>query len=235
MDTGHHPTNPDPRPWLQPAEPETRLAVSTAIAVAAVSQLVFAYVFGGWMWLAQGALVTIELVLLIVLVRLNPNELQDETPTVKHLSWTLTIALIVGNAVTAIYLDVLILGTDTANNAKVLLGGGAAIFVTNIIAFGLMYWEYDRGGPFARRQRPHEHPHPDFMFPQMSAPGRASREWRSEFMDYLYVSLTNVTAFSPTDTMPLTRSAKMMMAGQSLVAFSTAILVIARAVNVLGS
>ena len=76
-------------------------------------------------------------------------------------------------------------------------------------------------------------PAPDFLFPQMGAPGRASHECRSSFLDYLYVSLTNVTAFSPTDTMPLTRAAKTMMAAQSLVALSTAVLVIARAVNVL--
>ena len=76
-------------------------------------------------------------------------------------------------------------------------------------------------------------PAPDFLFPQMGAPGRASHEWRSSFLDDLDVSLTNVTAFSPTDTMPLTRAAKTMMAAQSLVALSTALLVIARAVNVL--
>ena len=234
MDTTSDATKPDPPPWLQASDPESRRAVSTAIAVAMAFQLVFAYVAGGWMWLLQGILVVVELVLLSVLVRLNPRDLANETPLVRRLSWALTGALIVGNAATAVFLDILILVTKIADNATVLLGGGAAIFVTNGIAFAIMYWEYDRGGPFARRLRPHERPHPDFLFPQMSAPGRASHEWRSSFLDYLYVSMTNVMAFSPTDTMPLTRSAKMMMAAQSVVALTTATLVIARAVNVLG-
>jgi hypothetical protein len=234
MDTTPHATNPDSRPWLQKSDPETRWAVSTAIFVAMAFQLVFALAAAGWMWVIQGGLVVVELVLLVVLIRLNPHDLENETPLVRRLSWTLTGALIAANAATAVYLDVLILSTDTADNAMVLLGGGAAIFVTNVIAFALMYWEFDRGGPFARRLRPHERPHPDFLFPQMSASGHASHDWRSNFIDYLYVSLTNVTAFSPTDTMPLSRPAKMMMAAQSLVAFSTAVLVIARAVNVLG-
>ena len=114
-----------------------------------------------------------------------------------------------------------------------LLGGGAAIFVTNVIAFAIMYWEFDRGGPFARRLRPHE-PAPRFLVPADGVlPAERVTNGGSSFLDYLYVSLTNVTAFSPTDTMPLSRAAKTMMAVQSLVAFSTAVLVIARAVNVL--
>jgi hypothetical protein len=112
------------------------------------------------------------------------------------------------------------------------LGSGAAIFVTNIIVFGIWYWELDRGGPFARQTG--ARPYPDFMFPQMGNPNVAKPDWRPTFVDYLYVSMTNVMAFSPTDTMPLARWAKMAMAVQAMVALSTAGLVIARAVNVLG-
>jgi hypothetical protein len=114
----------------------------------------------------------------------------------------------------------------------VLLGSGAAIFVTNIIVFGIWYWELDRGGPFARRAG--QQPFPDFLFPQMTDSKFAKPDWHPKFVDYLYVSLTNVMAFSPTDTMPLARWAKVMMAVQAMVALSTAGLVIARAVNVLG-
>jgi hypothetical protein len=116
--------------------------------------------------------------------------------------------------------------------AAVLLGGGAAIFLTNVIAFGIWYWELDRGGPFARQAG--KHPYPDFLFPQMSDPGNARPDWRPTFVDYLYVSFTNVVAFSPTDTMPLARWAKGMMTIQSLVSMTTIALVIARAVNILG-
>ena len=115
-----------------------------------------------------------------------------------------------------------------------LLGSGAAIFVTNIIVFGIWYWELDRGGPFARRAG--TRPYPDFLFPQMDPDTAklARPGWRPTFVDYLYVSITNVMAFSPTDTMPLSRWAKAMMTVQAMVALCTAGLVIARAVNVLG-
>ena len=76
-----------------------------------------------------------------------------------------------------------------------LLGSGAAIFVTNIIAFGIWYWELDRGGPFARLTA--EKPYPAFMFPQMANPSLAPPNWAPRFVDYLYVSVTNVMAFSP--------------------------------------
>ena len=79
-----------------------------------------------------------------------------------------------------------------------------------------------------------ERPYPDFMFPQMTTPNVAKPDWRPTFVDYLYVSVTNVMAFSPTDTMPLARWAKTMMTVQAMVALSTAALVISRAVNVLG-
>lgn len=237
MDTKDGATHPegDPawRPWLEPTNPENRWAASLAIAVAIVFQAMFAALTTAtWLWTIPAFLVVLQ-VLLLGVIKLIPRELEHERPAVRRVSWALTGTLIVGNTVTAGVLDFLILRKPHLDDATILLGGGAAIFVTNVIAYAIMYWEFDRGGPFARRKRPHKHPHPDFLFPQMASPGRASREWRSNFLDYLYVSLTNVTAFSPTDTMPLTRPAKMMMAAQSLVAFSTAALVIARAVNVL--
>ncbi len=113
-----------------------------------------------------------------------------------------------------------------------LLGSGAAVFVTNIIVFGIWFWELDSGGPFARYTA--ERRYPDFMFPQMASPELAPPNWRPLFLDYLYVALSNVVAFSPTDTMPLSRWAKMMMTVQAIVAVSTLVLVVARAVNVLG-
>ena len=85
--------------------------------------------------------------------------------------------------------------------------------------------------PFSRASG--TRPYPDFLFPQMTDPHLASPDWEPLFIDYLYVSLTNVFAFSPTDTMPLSRWAKALMASQSVVALSTTALVIARAVNIL--
>jgi uncharacterized membrane protein len=104
------------------------------------------------------------------------------------------------------------------------------IWLTNVIIFGLWYWELDRGGPIERRKP--RHAHPDFLFPQMSVPASAPH-WTPGLVDYLYVSLTNSTAFSPTDTPPLTPAAKALMLAQSLVSLLTIALVAARAVNIL--
>jgi hypothetical protein len=99
-----------------------------------------------------------------------------------------------------------------------------------VIVFGLWYWELDRGGVAARLRQNHRRP--DFLFPQMSTPGSGPR-WTPDFMDYLYTSFTNATAFSPTDTMPLTAWAKLLMMVQSLASLLTVALVISRAVNIL--
>jgi uncharacterized membrane protein len=116
-------------------------------------------------------------------------------------------------------------------NGRELIFASVAIWLTNAIAFGLWYWELDRGGPYARHQPSHREP--DFLFPQMSTPGAGRPDWAPSFLDYLYVSLTNATAFSPTDTMPLTPLAKSLMATQSIASLLTVAVVAARAVNIL--
>lgn len=109
---------------------------------------------------------------------------------------------------------------------KTLLAGAFAIFITNIIMFGLWYWELDSPGLSGRHKPDKDH----FLFPQEEK----STDWDPSFLDYLYVSLTNSTAFSPTDSMPLTHAAKALMSAQALVALLTVVLVTARAVNILG-
>lgn len=108
---------------------------------------------------------------------------------------------------------------------KSLLSGALAIFLTNIIVFGLWYWEVDSPGLSGR----HKNENLGFQFPQNKRNG-----WNPYFVDYLYVSLTNATAFSPTDTMPLTHTTKMLMSVQALISLVTVVLVTARAVNILG-
>jgi hypothetical protein len=138
--------------------------------------------------------------------------------------------------------------TSFANAASVLLlvryllkGGKAEgeelliaainIFFTNIIVFGLWYWEIDAGGPMTRYLVDVEFP--DFLFPQYDVTRIAPPDWRPTFVDYLYVSLTNATAFSPTDTLPLTHRAKLLMGFQALISLLTIAMVAARAVNIL--
>ena len=118
----------------------------------------------------------------------------------------------------------------TSLDANNLLGRGAAIWLTNVIAFSLWFWELDRGGP-ARRAAGSEIPL-SFAFPENAMPEFATDGWIPKYPDYLYLSFTNATAFSPTDTLPVKTWAKMAMMLESVVSLLTAILVIARAVNV---
>ena len=117
------------------------------------------------------------------------------------------------------------------SRGRELVGSGVLIWLTNFLIFSLWYWELDRGGP-GKRAAGNDGP-PDFLFPQMSDDTIEPRDWRPRFLDYLYVSLTNATAFSPTDTMPLSQMAKSVMGIQSLVSLITIGLIISRAVNIL--
>jgi hypothetical protein len=217
--------------WLRPGDPESRLPVLAGLIVAITLQLVISR---SYTLVPRWPLVVMEVLLLVVLVVLNPVRLTRSTLLGKYASWVLLGAITIDNTLSAIVLNARIITGEVSNDAPLLLGSGAAIFVTNIIVFGIWYWELDRGGPFARRAG--TRPYPDFLFPQMDPDtAKLSRPgWRPTFIDYLYVSFTNVVAFSPTDTMPLSRWAKMMMTVQAMVALTTAGLVIARAVNVLG-
>ena len=117
------------------------------------------------------------------------------------------------------------------SSGRNLVVSGTLIWLTNFLIFGLWYWEMDRGGPGKRAAGNDEAP--DFLFPQMSDDTIEPVNWRPHLIDYLYVSLTNATAFSPTDTMPLTPAAKSVMGLQSLVSLVTVGLIVSRAVNIL--
>ncbi|HEX8918229.1 MAG TPA: hypothetical protein VF898_06985 [Chloroflexota bacterium] len=112
-----------------------------------------------------------------------------------------------------------------------LMTWSAQIWLTNVIVFGLWFWELDRGGPVARCL-PH-HRAPDFLFPQMTNPDAAPPDWAPSFFDYLFTSFTNAAAFSPTDTMPLSEWAKALFMIQAFTSLATAVLVIARIANIL--
>jgi hypothetical protein len=112
-----------------------------------------------------------------------------------------------------------------------LLYGAVSVWLTNIIVYALWFWQLDRGGPVARVQGNERDP--DFQFPQMLGGQTTPVGWMPGFVDYLYVALTNAAAFSPTDTMPLTRVAKALMGAESLVSIVTVGIVLGRAVNIL--
>jgi hypothetical protein len=133
---------------------------------------------------------------------------------------------------------ILVAALVTADSAELsggeLLFTGFAIWSADVIVFGLWFWEVEAGGP-AARLRSSERVTPDFQFPQDDNPQLAAKNWRPQVWDYVYVSLTNSIAFSPTDTMPLTLRAKALMGFESALSAVTVLLVAARAVNVLGS
>jgi hypothetical protein len=124
-----------------------------------------------------------------------------------------------------------LIARSTDMSGRELLGGALTVWVANVIVFALWYWELDRGGP--RRREADGGDTPDFLFPQMTDAKDIMPGWQPAFSDYLYTSSTNATAFSPTDTMPITGWAKLLMSAQSLSSFVLVVLVTARAVNIL--
>jgi hypothetical protein len=215
--------------WRRPAQGENRFPVVAAIVLAAVLQILLPgrFTLLPLHWL----LPVLELVLLATLTAINPIRLTRHTPLGRYLSLALLALISLDNGASAVLLDSKLISGTAGDQAGPLLGSASAIYLTNLIAFGVLYWEFDRGGPFARAEA--HSPYPDFLFPQMAQHHLARQDWVPQFGDYLYVSFTNATAFSPTDTMPLTRWAKLLMAVQSAIALSTTALVIARAVNIL--
>jgi hypothetical protein len=214
--------------WRASTEGEHRWMVTLAVAVAIGLQLTLPrrLVLPPW-WLlpALGA------GLLVGLVTVNPTHINRMSSPVRAVSIALTIVLSLANAVSAIRLIARVLEGRFGTTAGPLLLSGGAIWVTNVIVFGLWYWELDRGGPAARAHGIDDHP--DFLFPQMTSPDLAPPGWEPRFVDYLYVSFTNATAFSPTDVVPMAGWVKMTMMLQSAISLSTVALVIARAVNIL--
>ena len=210
-------------------DPESTVPVLIAVLAAMALQIAIPR---SYTLVPRWPLLVLEGLLLVALLAINPLAMTRRTTFGRYATWVLLAAITLDNTLSAIVLDIGILTGDESNDAAVLLGSGASIIVTNVIVFGIWYWDLDRGGPFARHAG--ERPYPDFLFPQMANPDMAPPDWRPTFLDYLYLSVTNVMAFSPTDTMPLARWAKMLMTVQAMVALSTAGLVIARAVNVLG-
>jgi uncharacterized membrane protein len=215
--------------WRRATRGEPRWASTAAVVAVVAIQLALPFrlaVHPRWL------MPTVELALLVALIVGNPHRIERVSRPVRVLE--LGLALVIGgaNAYSAARLVAdLIRGTESATAGTLLLTG-SAIWLTNIVIFALLYWELDRGGPAARSQG--ERDVPDFLFVQMQSPELAPPHWEPAFFDYFYLSFTNSTAFSPTDVMPVTRWAKALMLAQSAVSLLTVVLVVARAVNILG-
>jgi uncharacterized membrane protein len=171
-------------------------------------------------------------ILLLALIATDPGAITKRSKGLRMLSISLVGLMVLATlSSTAVLIRDLIEGATETATAGPLLESGASIWVVNVVAFALLYWQFDCGGAAARA---HGMPaHPDFAFPQQLSPEIAAPDWRPQFVDYLYVGVTTAVAFSPTDTMPLARWAKLTMAVQALISLVILGLVIARAVNVL--
>jgi hypothetical protein len=172
----------------------------------------------------------LELALLVGLVAVNPFRVDRESTVLRTASLALTalVALANGWSVVLLVGDLL---SERPTPAVELLAAGGAIWLTNVLTFGLVYWELDRGGPAARAVATRDRP--DFLFAQMQSPEIAGPDWEPGFVDYAYLSFTNATAFSPTDVLPLSRWAKLTMSVQAGVSLVVVVLVVARAINAL--
>jgi hypothetical protein len=218
--------------WCRPTEGEARwqVAVCTAAAIALQLPVSGREVLVKPTWI----LPAVQGVLLVGLIAANPHRINRQSRALRSLALLLAALLSLANAWSAgaLVIDI-VRGTGPKSPTTLLLTGGA-IWVTNVIVFALWYWEFDRGGPVERALTTTQR-YPDFLFTNMTLqdlPGVVPKDWEPTITDYLYLSFTNATAFSPTDTLPLSRWAKMMMTLQSVISLVTVALVIARAVGI---
>ena len=161
----------------------------------------------------------------------NPRHSNRDAAQVRVASLSLIALVNAANLVSLAELVAALVNGTSHAAGRSLVFASVPIWLTNVLVFGLWYWELDRGGPAARLCA--DHGPPDFLFPQMAQPDAAPPGWSPTFLDYLYTSFTNATAFSPTDTMPLSAWAKLLMLVQSFASLLTVALVFSRAVNIL--
>ena len=214
--------------WKRETEGELRWPVALVVVLTAAAQLSIPDQFtigANWVFPA------IEAAMLAVLVITNPGAIRHPHRYLRYVSLSLTATMSFSVVVSAVRLIEGLLDGSVANDPFTLIRVGGTIWLTNVVVMALWYWELDRGGASARARNVQTHP--DFLFPQMSSPQFADTDWEPKFIDYLYLSFTNATAFSPTDVLPLTRWAKLLMLLQSLVSLLTVALIIARAINTL--
>ena len=208
---------------------ETRWPAAIAVLAASGLQMTLPQ----WVTLRPHWLLpALELGLLAALVASSPRRLERRSAALRAGGLTLAGLLSLANAGSAALLvKDLARGANAQSAAGLLLAGGL-LWAANVLIFALWYWELDRGGPADRCHAVRMYP--DFLFPQMQQPDVAPADWQPFFTDYLYLSFSNAISFASSDVTPLTRWAKAMMMLQSAVSVAAVVLVIARAVNIIG-
>ena len=215
---------------------ERRWEAAPAVLAVIVLQLTLALVshekhwklwtYPWWVWIMA---VVPEAILLVTLAWGSARSWLERIGRRRIAAFSLLGVISLENAAALVALLASLVNGDAGSGGQLLLEG-LTIWGTNVIAYGLWFWGLDRGGPVRRRQP--NPPPPDFQFPQMENPQLAAPGWHPRLPDYIYVSFTNSIAFSPTDAMPLSRWAKMLMLSESAVSALSILLVTARAVNI---
>jgi hypothetical protein len=181
---------------------------------------------------ARWLFIVVVVGLLVILILGDPGRIDRDSASLRLLTGTLIGLISAVNAVAAVRLVAGIIGAvKFSTDANVLLASGGAIWLSNVIAFGLWYWDLDRGGAAARARGSSRQP--AFVFPEMTNAQYVGPDWYPKFMDYLHLSFTTGTAFSPTDVSAIRPWAKLMMMAEEAISLVVAILVVSRAVNIL--
>jgi uncharacterized membrane protein len=214
--------------WQRPTAPESRWPAFGAVAVIIAGQTWVATSLSlrpVWLYPAIAGVLLLASVAVYIPARTEPRR------ALRALSLGLVAVLVIANIVSLV---LLVRGVFVGSNlsASGLLLAGAALWIVNVGVFALIYWELDGGGPEARADGYRDYP--DLVFPQQQQDqqGLAPPDWKPTFPDYLFVSLTSATAFSPTDAMPYSKRAKLVMGVESILAFVIAAMLVARAINI---
>lgn len=214
--------------WRRATAGETRWPAAGVVVGTLALQLALPdrVVLRPW-WL----LPAVSVLLLVALLLINPGRMGEFSRVERIVSLVLLALVSATTAASAVRLVLGIVQGSFSGHAPQVLVSGAIVYWTNIVVFSLWYWEFDRGGPARRAKGRAEFP--DLQFPQMDSPELTSQDWEPRYADYLYLSFTNSTAFSPTDVMPLRIWAKLTMMVQAGVSLLLAVMVFAWAVGAL--
>ena len=213
------------------AAPFTGVNVCALVALAVVSRANGWELLGRgtwWLWLVVAA----PLAALTLRFVVGLGRLERESGRAFSLALLAAVGIANGLGVVALVASLAGVGAPRPPSGGQLLASGFVVLLTNVVTFALVFWELDMGGPI-RRALTSGRRAPDFQFPQDENPELAAPDWEPRLLDYAYVALTNSSAFSATDVMPLSRQAKVLMALESMLAVATVLIVAARAVNVL--
>lgn len=215
-----------------------------AVGAVIVALTLYALLPSSFLPLVRAAVVVLCLFLLVPVIVLNPLRMNRQTRWSRGLSLAGTIVLAVANHVALVQLVIQLLQAQSDKDGALLLAA-LQVWVTHVIVYALIYWEMDRGGPVVRtRTEPRSAlPPADIRFPQdedgdavveVAVGSSQKSDWTAGFVDYAYFSASNTMAFSPPDAMPLTARAKILVGLQAFAGFVILVLVIARAVSLLG-